>query len=51
MSNIDIIVNYFLQVSYYITGFFFIAAVILFLSVSLIRSRVWKNFKRSQYAK
>lgn len=42
----ETVLKYFLYGSYAITGIFFIACILLIISLVKIQSRVWKNYKR-----
>ncbi|MGL5684514.1 hypothetical protein [Vagococcus fluvialis] len=43
MNNVETL---FLKLSYVVTVFFFFASIALFISLLVIKSRVWKHFKR-----
>lgn len=42
----DYISQLFLKFSYIVTAIFFVITVILFISLIVINSRVWKHYKR-----
>ncbi|WP_288226683.1 hypothetical protein [Enterococcus gilvus] len=45
----DQLLMYFFEASKIITGIFFVAAVILFLCLLVIKDRIWRYFRRRDY--
>lgn len=45
----DQILMYFFEASKIITGIFFVAAVVLFLCLLVIKDRIWRYFRRRDF--
>lgn len=45
----DQLLIYFFEASKVITGIFFVAAVVLFLCLLIIKDRIWRYFRRRDY--
>lgn len=45
----DQLLSYFFEASKVVTGIFFIAAIILFLCLLIIKDRIWCYFRRRDY--
>lgn len=45
----DQLLIYFFEASKIITGIFFVAAVVLFLCLLIVKDRIWRYFRRRDY--
>lgn len=45
----DQLLIYFFEASKIVTGIFFVAAVILFLCLLIVKDRIWRYFRRRDY--